>query len=287
MELFHSCPFSHFAQHGLKLRERQIFNLDAPDIGELFHAALKYIAETVMVQKLSWSSLTREQSERLAKDAVETLAPKLQNEILLSSNRHTYIKRKLEQIISRASIILSEHAKASGFSPVGLELGFGPKSELPPLSFQLRNGTKMELVGRIDRVDKAEDESGVYLRIVDYKSSEKELNLGEVYYGMALQMLTYLDIIISHSTSLIGSEAIPAGVLYFHVHNPMINAKKIMTLEEIEEEISKKFKMNGLLLGEENAIRLMDISLDIREINRHPSRNQKRRYFIQTFQSSK
>ena len=42
----------------------------------------------------------------------------------------------------------------------------------------------------------------------------------------------------------------------------MINAKKIMTLEEIEEEISKKFKMNGLLLGEENAIRLMDLSLD-------------------------
>ena len=262
MELFHSCPFSHFAQHGLKLRERQIFQLDAPDIGELFHAALKYIAETVMVQKLSWPTLTREQSERLAKDAVETLAPKLQNEILLSSNRHTYIKRKLEQIISRASIILSEHAKVSGFSPVGLELGFGPKSELPPLSFQLRNGTKMELVGRIDRVDKAEDESGVYLRIVDYKSSAKELNLGEVYYGMALQMLTYLDIIISHSTSLIGTEAIPAGVLYFHVHNPMINAKKIMTLEEIEEEISKKFKMNGLLLGEENAIRLMDLSLD-------------------------
>ncbi len=127
----------------------------------LFHAALKYIAETVMVKNLSWSSLTKEQCEKLAKEAVETLAPKLQNEILLSSNRHTYIKRKLEKIISRASIILSEHAKVSGFSPIGLELGFGPKSELPPLSFQLRNGTKMELVGRIDRVDKAENEKGI------------------------------------------------------------------------------------------------------------------------------
>ena len=45
MELFHSCQFSHFAQHGLKLRERQVFRLEAPDIGELFHAALKYIAK--------------------------------------------------------------------------------------------------------------------------------------------------------------------------------------------------------------------------------------------------
>lgn len=262
MELFHSCPFSHFAGHGLKLRERQVFRLEAPDIGELFHAALKYIAETIMTTNQSWPTLTKEQLEKLAKEAVETLAPKLQNEILLSSNRHTYIKRKLEQIISRASLILREHAKVSGFSPVGLELAFGPKREIPPLSFQLRNGTKMQLVGRIDRVDKAEDENGVYLRVVDYKSSSKDVNLGEVYYGMALQMLTYLDIIISHSSTLTGSKAVPAGVLYFHVHNPMINAKKIMTLEDIEKEMLKKFKMNGLLLGEENAIRLMDDSLD-------------------------
>ena len=66
-------------------------------------------------------------------------------------------------------------------------------------------------------------------------------------------MLTYLDIIVHHSTTLIGEEATPAGVLYFHVHNPMINAKKILTLEEIEKELFKKFKMNGLVLGEENA----------------------------------
>jgi len=262
MELFQSCPFSHFIQHGLRLRDRQIFRLEAPDIGDLFHSALKYIAEMVMTNQLTWADLTKQQSEKLAKAAVEALAPRLQNEILLSSNRHAYIKRKLEQIITRASVILSEHAKVSGFAPIGLELGFGPKSELPPLSFQLRNGTKMQLVGRIDRVDKAVDENGVYLRVLDYKSSSKELNLGEVYYGMALQMLTYLDIILSHAKSLVGSEATPAGVLYFHVHNPMINAKQILTLEDIEEQIFKKFKMNGLVLGDESAVRLMDLSLD-------------------------
>jgi ATP-dependent helicase/nuclease subunit B len=262
MELFHSCAFSHFVQYGLKLKERQIFRLEAPDIGDLFHAALKYIAQMVMESKASWSDLTKEQSEKLAQEAVEALAPKLQNEILLSSNRHAYIKRKLQQIITRASMILSEHAKVSGFSPVGLEVAFGPKRELPPLSFQLRNGKKMELIGRIDRVDKAENESGVYLRIIDYKSSEQQLNLGEVYYGVALQMLTYLDIIINHSQSLIGTQALPAGVLYFHVHNPILNMKKMITLEEIEQELLKKFKMNGLVLGEEKAVTLMDLNMD-------------------------
>lgn len=262
MELFNSCPFSHYVQHGLKLRDRQIFRLEAPDIGDLFHAALKEIAETVMQQNLSWAQLTRAQAEQLARDAVQKLAPKLQNEILLSSNRHHYIRQKLQNIISRASLVLSEHAKVSGFSPVGLELGFGRQGKLPPLAFSLKNGTRMELMGRIDRVDKAEDEKGVYLRVVDYKSSVKDVNLTEVYYGVALQMLTYLDIIITHSPLLVGKAADPAGVLYFHVHNPIVNASKMLTLDEIEEEILKRFKMNGLLLGDENVIRMMDKGLD-------------------------
>lgn len=271
MELYHSCPFSYYAGHGLGLRERQIFRLEAPDIGDLFHAALKYIAETVLHKELQWTDLTREQCEILAKDAVNMLAPKLQNEILLSSNRHHYIKRKLEQIISRASLILSEHAKSSGFSPIGLELDFSQKGKLPPMSFGLKNGTKMELIGRIDRVDKGEDDNGLFLRVVDYKSSLKELNMGEVYYGLALQMLTYLDIVVTHSDKLIGAKADPAGVLYFHVHNPIIDSKKILSLDEIEEKIFKKFKMNGLMLGEEHAIRLMDITLSSGDSNIVPA----------------
>ncbi|WP_042455193.1 helicase-exonuclease AddAB subunit AddB [Neobacillus dielmonensis] len=263
MELFHACAFSHFAQHGLKLRERQVFRLEAPDIGELFHAALKQISETVNEQKLSWAMLSRQQCEELSKAAVNTLAPKLQNEILLSSERHHYIKRKLEQIITRASLVLSEHARSSGFSPIGLELWFGPNGDLPPLSFSLKNGKRMELAGRIDRVDMAKQEDdGVFLRVVDYKSSEKDVNLTEVYYGLALQMLTYLDIVITHSDKLVELKASPAGVLYFHVHNPFIQTSKSLTIEEIETEMVKKFKMNGLVLGDPNVVRLMDQTLE-------------------------
>ncbi|MGG3471128.1 helicase-exonuclease AddAB subunit AddB [Neobacillus pocheonensis] len=263
MELYNGCAFSHFAQHGLKLRERQVFRLEAPDIGELFHAALKQIADIVNDQNLTWAQLTKQQCEDLSKEAVKTLAPKLQNEILLSSERHHYIKRKLEQIITRASLVLSEHAKVSGFSPIGLELAFGPNGKLPPLSFTLKNGKKMELAGRIDRVDQAKgDADNVFLRVIDYKSSEKDVNLTEVYYGLALQMLTYLDIVMTHSKELVEMKASPAGVLYFHVHNPFINSTKMLTIDEIENQIMKKFKMNGLMLSDQNVIRLMDQTLE-------------------------
>ncbi|MDQ0198132.1 helicase-exonuclease AddAB subunit AddB [Neobacillus ginsengisoli] len=263
MELYNGCAFSHFAGHGLKLRERQIFRLEAPDIGELFHAALKQISDMVNEQNITWAGLTKKQCEELSREAVKTLAPKLQNEILLSSERHHYIKRKLEQIITRASLVLSEHAKVSGFSPIGLEIGFGSKGKLQPLNFSLKNGKKMELAGRIDRVDQAKGENdNVFLRVIDYKSSEKDVNLGEVYYGIALQMLTYLDIVMTNSKELVELNASPAGVLYFHVHNPMISSTKLLTMDEIEKEIMKKFKMNGLMLSDQNVIRLMDQSLD-------------------------
>jgi ATP-dependent helicase/nuclease subunit B len=264
MELFQSCPFSQFMSYGLKLRERQMYKLEAPDIGQLFHAALKQMNDALQQRRVSWSDLSKGDCYRMAGDIVDLLAPQLQHEILLSSNRHLYIKKKLKEVVGKASHILSEHAKASGFTPAGLELAFGTGGTLPPLVYKLPNGTTMEVVGRIDRVDTAESSKGLLMRVIDYKSSSTGLNLAELYHGIALQMLTYLDVAVSHSEKWLGQDSIPAGVLYFHVHNPLLNQKKLLTAEEIEKEVLKKFKMKGLVLAEDEAVSLMDSTMEKR-----------------------
>jgi ATP-dependent helicase/nuclease subunit B len=264
MELFQSCPFSQFMSYGLKLKERQMYKLEAHDIGQLFHAALKQMNDALQQQRVLWSDLSKGDCYRMAGDIVDLLAPQLQHEILLSSNRHLYIKKKLKEVVGKASHILSEHAKASGFTPAGLELAFGKGGTLPPLLYKLPNGTTMEVVGRIDRVDTAASSKGLLMRVIDYKSSSTGLNLAELYHGIALQMLTYLDVAVTHSQNWLGQESIPAGVLYFHVHNPLLNQKKLLTAEEIEKEVMKKFKMKGLVLAEEEAVNLMDSTMDKR-----------------------
>lgn len=261
MEKFHSCPFSQFTAHGLKLVERQVYRLDAPDIGQLFHAALKMIADALRERGMSWASLDEANSEQLAEATVERLAPRIQREILFSSNRYQYLKGKLQRVLGRATAVLSEHAKRSGFSPVGLEVGFGPKETLPPLRLTLGNGTAMEVIGRIDRVDRAEGSGGTLLRIIDYKSSQQALDLAEVYFGLALQMLVYLDVALTHAKTWLGTEALPAGVLYFHVHDPLIQTQGMLSREAIEQELFKQFKMKGLLLADAEAVQLMDTSL--------------------------
>lgn len=261
MEQFESCPFQQFASYGLRLQEREIFRLEAPDVGQLFHSALRLLTEHLQSENRAWGSLNNAECVQLADTFVDQLTPKLQREILLSSNRYHYIARKLKEVVGRTATVLRDHAKVSGFSPVGLELPFGPKAKLPPIRFQLANGRQMEIIGRIDRVDAAENGQGLFLRVIDYKSSLTTLSLTEVYFGLALQMLTYLDVVLAHSEQWLGRQADPAGVLYFHVHNPMLQQTQPLDSDTIEQKLFKDFKMKGLLLADEDVVQMMDGSL--------------------------
>ncbi|GMB08845.1 helicase-exonuclease AddAB subunit AddB [Thermolongibacillus altinsuensis] len=262
VEKFNQCPFAHFASHGLRLKERKVFQLAAPDIGQLFHYALKTIADRIRTEQLEWAHLSKKQCEQLSYEAVEQIAPYIQQEVLLSSHRYRYMKRKLQNIMARTTTVLSEHAKLSGFVPVGLELPFGDNDPLPPLTFTLSDGTVMEFIGRIDRIDKAESKKGMLLRIIDYKSRNKTLDFTEVYYGLALQMLAYLDIVIEYAEKLVGTKAFPAGVLYFPVHNPIIKADVLLEEADIEKKILEQFKMGGVVLADEEVAKLMDETLE-------------------------
>jgi ATP-dependent helicase/nuclease subunit B len=261
MERFVACPFAQFVSHGLRLQERRIYRLEAPDIGQLYHAALSALVKDMQQEGVLWGKLNLEQLTERASFIIDRLTPRLQSEILLSSARYRYIAYKLKNIIGRTAVMLAEHARRGAFTPIELELGFGPGEKLPSLHFQLDNGFDMDIIGRIDRVDRADGAQGALLRIMDYKSSHTSLNLTEVYHGLSLQMLTYLDVVITHAERWIGQKAIPAGVLYFHVHNPMIQSKNALHIDEVEKELKKRFKTRGLVLAESETIGLMDNEL--------------------------
>ena len=262
LEMYYRCSYQHFAQYGLGLKERRTYKLDAPDIGQLFHEALKTITDWINKEGRDFSDVTEKEANQYAQKAITHLAPILQNEILRSSNRYKYIEKKLLEVITRATYILSEQARRSGFTPVGLELAFGKGETLNPVRIQLPNGYELLLRGRIDRVDKGIFGNELYLRIIDYKSSNTDLNLIDVYYGLALQMLTYLDVVLTQSEAWLGKKGQPAGMLYFHVHNAMLSEETRISDEKINHQLFKKYKMNGLLLSNKDIVQLMDSDLE-------------------------
>jgi len=259
MERFIACPFQHFAVHGLRLQERRLYRVESPDIGQLFHAALRQTTEKLFAEGPAGMDASRWQLEAAA--AVDKLLPRVQSQILLSSHRHQVMARKLRDIVTKASAMLGEHAALSAFKPVGLELSFGPDGLLPALSLPLDSSRWMDIVGKIDRVDAAESSAGLLLRILDYKSSATKLKLDEVAHGLSLQMLTYLDVVVTHAPHWLGRPAKPAGVLYFHVQNPLLNTANGLSPEEARNALFKQYRMQGLLLANGESVKLMDETL--------------------------
>lgn len=74
-------------------------------------------------------------------------------------------------------------------------------------------------------------------------------------FGLQLQLITYLDEVTTKE------DFMPAGILYFNLIDPIINAGN-KCAEEIQEEIKKNFKMKGIILADINVIRLMDTNLE-------------------------
>ncbi len=91
-----------------------------------------------------------------------------------------------------------------------------------------------------------------FVNIIDYKSSEGSatLDLTEVYYGMQMQMMTYMDIVLQNKQRLGLTDIVkPGGLLYFHVHEPRIKFKSSSDIDEdkLEQDLIKKFKLSGLV----------------------------------------
>lgn len=257
IEKFRACPFAHFASYGLSLQERRVFRLEAPDMGELFHAALKRFAEELERQSLDWGQLTPQDCSKLNEGIISELAPQLQSEILLSTARYRYLLSKLKRTVDRATVVLSRHSRQSRFHPVGLELSFGPGGQLPPLTLSLPGGEFLELRGRIDRLDMAGEDTS-YLRIIDYKSSDQQLRLEDVFYGLKLQLLTYLHVALNYYRNSLGLDARPGGILYFTVKEPMISGVGPIGAQEAEKAVLNRLKMRGFLLADQKVFKMMD-----------------------------
>jgi ATP-dependent helicase/nuclease subunit B len=298
LEKFARCPFAHYSQYGLKLKERSTFSLSSPDMGQFFHAVLHDFALTVRERQLNWGQLSKHESWGLVSELSEKITPNLQNEILLSNARYRYLTHKLKRTVHHAVRVLGEHARQGVFLPIQLEVKFGPSEALPGIAVPLTDGNSLTLRGQIDRIDGALLEDQVYLRILDYKSRQPRVTLNQIYYGLDLQLLAYLDAALQGAEILLGplkglnelnqvglqgestqglqeiaatvaeeqknyleNMVHPAGFLYFPVLEPQLESQARLTDEQMEHERIKAVKVKGYLLANRQVLQAMDRDL--------------------------
>ena len=201
-------------------------------------------------------TISEEEMKKALDEIIEDELSLPKNYIFTATAKFRTLVIRLKKVIYLSMKYIIQSLKYSEFDVLQTELEFGNNS-YPPIEMTLDNGKKISITGKIDRIDIAKTPNGKYIRIIDYKSSSKDIELNKVIAGLQLQLLTYVDAIVQKEN------VEPAGALYFTLLEPKLaGASKNMTKEEIEEIIKKNYKMNGLVLADVNVIKMMDTTLE-------------------------
>ncbi|AZV55698.1 helicase-exonuclease AddAB subunit AddB [Clostridium sp. AWRP] len=262
LEKFSECPFAYFVKYGLKVEDRKMYNLSSPDLGSFMHDILKKFSIQLKEKKLTWNDIDKNWCEENVKIVVDSTLNGISGSILNSSKKYKHITDNLKKILTRSVWLIAEHMKRGKFVPRAYELSFGESGDIPPISIKLHSGEEVSLIGRVDRIDLLEQNSVVYVRIIDYKSGTKEFKLSDIYYGFQMQLLIYLDAILAELDEKFNKEGIPGGILYFKLDDPIIKTEGNISDSEIEKRILKSLRMNGLLLNDPDVIRQMDSKME-------------------------
>ena len=260
LERYATCPFSYFIQYGLKAQERREYSFTAPDLGSFIHNILDIFSKSLNKEKLNWHEIDEDYIKSRVSLIVDEMVNKIPGFILNSSERYKYLAYRLKKMLVSAISIISMQIKQGNFEPVDYEVSFRKNGKYPPIKIVLNDGQEITLVGQIDRIDELEKDDTKYIRIIDYKSGDKSINLTEVYYGLQLQLLVYLDAIIDSDRHK-KSNLKPAAILYNRIDNPIVRSNEDQKDSVINEEILKKLRMNGLVLKDVDIIGEMDMSL--------------------------
>ncbi|MBR2214883.1 MAG: helicase-exonuclease AddAB subunit AddB [Selenomonadaceae bacterium] len=255
-ENFNSCPFQHFARYGLRLQERREHRFRSLELGTLLHSVLSNFGQKLKKAGRRWREVTEEECSQMCRSIVEELAPKLNNEILLSTAQYRHQLERIRTVAEHSLKRLIAFDAVSLFHPEAFEESFGRGiGSLPPLVYELSRGSRLEISGQIDRLDL--DESGAYFLIIDYKTGQAAVNLLEVYYGLKLQLLTYL-LVANNLMNTPPEKRLPAGMLYCFLKYPLIASRQKMSVEAAKEKINKELKMPGWILADPEVVKAID-----------------------------
>lgn len=225
LETYNKCPFSYYIKYGLKITEKKEDTLQSSELGSLCH----YLMETCL-----------EDESLVDKEAKHYIEENLKEKYDDHPMNQYFIDNLIEDMKMTIKII-QKQLKMGGYVPVSKEKEISGQIGDVPFS------------GIIDRVD----EFGNYVRIVDYKSSKKEIDLNLAMQGFNIQMLVYLDMLCKQENKN------RAGMLYFNMKKRMLSCDSSYALDE--EEVLKEYRMEGYMVddGSTNSVKGLGASPEL------------------------
>ena len=253
LERYARCPFSHFVQYGLKPEERRIFEIAPREIGDIYHECLMEMSRHLTARGIAitdpaspWMTISREECRTFVEDVIAKKSGTYREGILEAGNEEKYRGRRITDICEKVCWAVIEQVRAGEILRSSFEAPFGRGRRIPPIPVNLGEGRTAYIEGKIDRVDYL---PGERIKIIDYKTGNENFSVAEAEAGYRLQLMLYLEASLERRMK-------PAGVFYFKISEPMVDASgAAIGPEEISDKIQKSFKLNGVIVDDPNVIR--------------------------------
>lgn len=259
LETYAACAYRHFLQYGLALQEREEFSFENVDMGNVYHAVLEQFAEKLAESSYTWFDFPEEFGAEAVREALEAYAAAYGETVLYSSARNEYAITRMGRILTRTVMTLQKQLVKGSFTPELFEVSFRQTDDLASVNVALSEQEKMRLMGRIDRVDVSEDRDKVYVKVIDYKSGNRQFDLAALYYGLQLQLVVYMNAALElEARKHPGKEIVPAALLYYHIDDPSVESPVELTDDEINQQIEKQLRMKGVVNGEPDIVSRLD-----------------------------
>ena len=257
LEKYYTCRYGYFLQYVLGLRPRKRAELSADQSGSLMHWVLQMALDPNPTPDNPCADMLAPFME-LDDDAMAELASLLVDEYARrylpeDTARFSYLLSRLKKSMASLLCYLRDEQRQSSFKPVACELKIGSgENGVRAQTYRLSDGRTVQLVGTVDRADEWIEEDGTrWVRVVDYKTGNKKLDLKEVYCGLDCQMLLYLFSLTRDGNGrFTGAE--PAGVLYLLADPAPESTTRANAARSVE------YKLDGLVRDEQKLFRAMD-----------------------------
>ena len=262
LELYKKCPFSYFMQYILKVNPNKEAKVNVLEIGSFMHGVLEEFSKELLEKNIMWQEILDDDLDNLKQEYEKILENIIYDFIdknltkQKQSVRYMVLKRKLTNTMKKVIKTVALSYNQSEFKPYGYEIEFKDNSAFLPMEIELENGKTMKIIGKIDRIDFLEFKDNIYIRVVDYKSSGKELKLDKIKEGISLQLISYMMAFMENKKD---KKIVPAAMVYFNLSDKLVSlAQYEQDNEKIKKELLKKLKMNGIFLKDIEILNKMD-----------------------------
>lgn len=255
-EDYRKCPFMYYCKKGLGLYPPRKVDMDRPSRGTAIHYCLcEFLKEygkeklTAMERKEIKNAVKKYLDEYYQSDAVGGDYGKTRR-FKAAFNR---LSDTLTDIMER----LRDEFSQNEFVPAGFEYTLRHfDGDEKPLKLVTDSGITVYFDGTVDRIDIYEKDGVKYIRVVDYKSGNKEFKFTDLLYGINMQMLLYLFALTDTSHGGKFSGEIPAGALYMPSRD--IAPKLDRNDEDADKAVTGTYKMSGAVLDNADVIEAME-----------------------------